>query len=163
VSDRALAPLYLALRAEALSWGPKEIKAPPIVDGGEVLGVLMDIGYDTAVVTVVGLTEGTTSIYASTGAAKIGMGAHASVADASKRWVAVAEGADGLTDAASTDVPDEGMVQFTLLTTGEPRSATAEEAALQAGDGPLAALYAAGQDVIGAVRAVDEAGATPNL
>ncbi|CAB4686531.1 MAG: hypothetical protein F2663_01935 [Actinobacteria bacterium] len=155
MSEPTLAPIYVALRAEALSWGPKEIKAPPVVEDGEVLGVVMDIGYDEAVVTVVGLAEGTTSIYASTGAAKIGMGAHQHVATTSKAWIAVAEAAP-VNASEATELPVAGAVQFTLLTTGAKRSATADEAALQAGNHPLSDLYTAGQDVIGAIRAVDE-------
>jgi hypothetical protein len=160
--ERVLAPIYLDLRAEALSWGPKEIKAPTVVDGGEVLGVVMDIGYDVAVITVVGLADGTTSIYASPGAAKIGMGGSEAVARMSRRWVALAEDAN-VVDTPSGDLPDEGIVQFTLLTIGVARSSSATEADLQTGASPLSALYAAGQDVIAAVRAVDEAGAAPNL
>ncbi len=91
MAEREIADIYLKLREQALSFGEVEIKAPPVVPGGRALGVIMDMGYDTAVVSVMGLADGTTSMYVSNGGGKIGMGDHSSVALASKRWVEVAE------------------------------------------------------------------------
>jgi hypothetical protein len=157
MTERPIADIYVKLRDQALSFGSVEIKAPPVVAGGRALGVIMDIGYDTAVVSVMGLADGTGSMYVSNGGGRIGMGEHENVAAASKRWVAVAETAPGLEEIGEDALPAEGMVRFNVLTTGARLFAEASETEVSDDAHPLFALYAAGQDVIGQIRAVDEA------
>ena len=158
VAEREIADIYLKLREQALSFGEVEIKAPPVVPGGRALGVIMDMGYDTAVVSVMGLADGTTSMYVSNGGGKIGMGDHSSVALASKRWVEVAETASPVTETDGDELPLDGTVRFNILTTGPRLFAEARESELGFDTHPLHRLYAAGQAVITAMRLVDEAG-----
>jgi hypothetical protein len=157
MDEREIADIYLKLRDQALGFGSKEIKAPPVVEGGRVLGVVMDLGYDTAVVSILGLADGTASMYISNGGGTIGMGDHAHVAAASRRWCELAEAAPGLVPVESDSLPPDGLVRFNVLTTGPKLEAEATEAALRSGAHPLTPLYAAGQDVITAIRVVDEA------
>jgi hypothetical protein len=157
VADREIADVYSKLREQALGFGSVEIKAPPVVDGGRVLGVLMDMGYDTAVVSILGLADGTASMYVSTGGGMIGMGDHAAVAAASKRWVEIAESAPGLAESVADALPVDGVVRFNVLTTGPRLEAEADGEELAAGSHPLSPLYIAGQDVITEIRRVDEA------
>jgi hypothetical protein len=157
MAERETADVYTALREQALGFGSVEIKAPPVVEGGRVLGVIMDLGYDTAIVSVVGLADGTASMYISNGGGMIGLGENPTVAEAAKRWVAVAEAANGLVEREADGLPPEGSVRFNVLTTGPVLVGEATEAELQEGSHPLSPLYAAGQDLIGEIRKVDEA------
>ena len=148
-----------ALREQALSFGSVEIKAAPVVPGGQALGVVMDMGYDTAVVSVVGLADGTTSMYISNGGGMIGVGENPDAAAASKRWVEVAEAA--LPGARrERRRPAARRTERSASTSSRPGrrfSGEAPESELAEGTHPLSALYAAGQDVITQIRIVDEA------
>jgi hypothetical protein len=157
MAEREIVGVYTALRDQALGFGPLEIKAPPVVDGGRVLGVVMDLGYDTAIVSVVGLADGTASMYISNGGGMIGLGDNPPVAAAAKRWVAVAEEAAAGLEERGDSLPPEGEVRFNVLTTGAPLAGQALESELAAGLHPLSPLNAAGQDLIGEIRKVDEA------
>jgi hypothetical protein len=157
MAEREIVGVYTALRDQALGFGQVEIKAPPVVEGGRVLGVVMDLGYDTAVVSIVGLADGTASMYISNGGGMIGLGDNPPVAAAAKRWVAVAEEVPGLEEGEEDALPTDGQVRFNVLTTEAPLAAGAPESELAAGSHPLSPLYAAGQDLIGEIRKVDEA------
>jgi hypothetical protein len=158
VAERKIEEVYTGLREQALSFGSVEIKAPPVVPEGQALGVMMDMGYDTAVVSILGLADGTTSIYISNGGGMIGMGENPDAAAVSKRWVEVAEAAlPVLTEGGVDRLPEDGMIGFNVLTTGPRFSGGASESELAGGSHPLSPLYAAGQDVIGQIRIVDEA------
>ena len=157
MADREIADIYTALRDQALSWGSVEIKAPPPVPGGRALGVLMDMGYDTAVVSVLGLADGTTSMYISHGGGTLGLGEDERAAAASKRWVALAEAAQGLAESGDDSLPAEGRIRFTVLTTGPRLTAEVAEADVTDAGHPLFPLFVAGQDVITEIRRVDEA------
>ncbi len=157
MAEREIAEIYSKLREQALGFGSVEIKAPPPVAGGRALGVIMDIGYDTAVATIMGLADGTTSMYVSNGGGTLGIGDHERAAAASKRWVELAERAPGLVEAADDALPGAGTVRFNVLTTGRPLEAEAPEDELSSGRHSLSPLYAAGQEVIAEIRIVDEA------
>jgi len=156
VAEREIVGVYTALREQALGFGSVEIKAPPVVEGGRALGVLMDLGHDTAVVTIVGLADGTASMYISNGGGMIGLGESPSVAATAKRWVAVAEEAP-LGEREADTLPPDGVVRFNVLTTGPVLVGEAAEQVLAGGGHPLSPLYAAGQDLITEIRLVDEA------
>jgi len=157
VAGREIAEIYTKLREQALGFGSVEIKAPPVVPGGRTLGVIMDIGYETAVVSIMGLADGTVSMYVSNGGGTLGVGDHEPAAASSKRWVEVAETAPGLIEAEGDSLPAEGRVRFNVLTTGRRLEAEAATEALASGSHPLSALYFAGQEVITEIRLVDEA------
>jgi hypothetical protein len=157
VAEREIAEIYTKLREQALGFGSIEIKAPPVVPGGRALGVIMDLGYDTAVVSIMGLADGTTSMYVSNGGGTLGIGDYEQAAATSKRWVEVAETAPGLVEADHDSLPAAGRVRFNVLTTGRRLEAEAPEEALASGSHPLSALYGAAQEVITAIRLVTEA------
>lgn len=157
MAKREIADIYLKLREQSLGFGSEEIRAAPVVPGGRALGVLMDMGYDTAVATVMGLADGTTSMYVSNGGGMLGVGENPAAAAASKRWVEVAEDALDLPEARDDDLPADGVIRFNILTTGPRLAGEATEDELREGTHPLSALYAAGQDVITQIRIVDEA------
>jgi hypothetical protein len=157
--SRDIEEIYLKLRDQALGFGSEEIKAPPVVPDGRALGVLMDMGYPEAVVSILGLADGTTSMYISNGGGRIGLGDHEPMAEASKRWVAVAEHAGSLTETDGNALPAEGVIRFNVLTTGPRLYAEAVEADLVHASHPLHSLWAAGQDVITEMRLQDEGSA----
>ena len=157
MGDRVIDKVYTALRGQALTFGSVEIKAEPVVPDGRALGVVMDIGEAAGVATIVGLADGTTSIYVSNGGGMIGVGENPDAAAASRRWVAAGEGAlPALAEDLDDELPEAGRVRFTVLTTGPRFTATAAEGQLAAGDHALSPLYAAGRDVITEICAVDE-------
>ncbi len=158
MAARGIEGIYTALREQALSFGSVEIKAAPVVPGGQALGVVMDMGYDTAVVSVVGLADGTTSMYISNGGGMIGVGENPDAASASKHWVEVAEAALPVLEESGDDrLPEDGAIGFNVLTTRHRFSGEAPESELAEGTHPLSPLYAAGQDVIAQIKIVDEA------
>src|SRR4051812_14496080 len=108
MAGREIVGVYTALRDQALGFGSAEIKAPPVVEGGRVLGVVMDMGYETAVVSIVGLADAA-SMYISNGGGMIGLGDNPPVAAAARRFVAAAEAAaPGLPERDEDALPDDG-------------------------------------------------------
>src|SRR5260221_3790710 len=80
------AEAYAGLRRLALSLGAESVgrSLPP---DAPVVAVLMDSGMANAVATLVGVADGTTSLYYSTGGGVIGAGARHDVAAATHRWL----------------------------------------------------------------------------
>src|SRR5687767_15138455 len=118
----------------------------------------METGYPEAVATLVGLADGTTSMYFSNGGGMIGAGQHPQVAATTKRWLELAEEAvDALSEApGEVELPDEGTTQLVAVTETGLRAARAPEDELGGGAHPLSPLFYAGHDVITAIRLVDE-------
>ena len=126
-------------------------------DPDRVHGVLLEIGYAAAVVTIVSLLDGTTSMYISTGGGTIGAGEHEPVAEASRAFVALAQVFVGHCEPSNDfPLPAEGRVRFQLLTGGGGRTVEAGETELGEGRHALSPLFYAGQDVITQIRQVTE-------
>ena len=152
------AEVYLGLRRQALAL-TRDLLDPETAADGPVLALLMETGYPEAVATLVGLADGTTSMYFSNGGGMIGAGQHPQVAATTKRWLELAEQALDHLPEATGDValPDEGMTQLAAVTESGLRVARASEDELGGGRHPLSPLFYAGHDVITAIRVVDEA------
>jgi hypothetical protein len=145
------------LRRLVLSTSPADLGLTVDADPDRVYGVLMETGYEAAVVTVVSLIDGTTSMYVSTGGGTIGAGEQEPVAEATRAFVAMAQVFVGQTEPTATfDLPDLGRVRFQLLTVGGGRTAEAGEDELGFGRHPLSPLFHAGQDVITEIRLLSE-------
>src|SRR5687767_2983855 len=120
------ADVYLGLRGQALAV-TRELLDPAKVSDGPVLALLLETGYPEAVATLVGLADGTTSMYFSNGGGVIGAGQHEDVAAATRRWLELGEHALDALPQAPDDVllPDEGMTQLVAVTeTRPPRRAS---------------------------------------
>src|SRR5256714_12731142 len=109
--DQPQPEVYEGLRKQVLhltaaQLGEKFAEAP-------ILALLMETGYPQAVATLVGVVDGTSSLYFSNGGGIIGAGTHKTVADANARWlesgVAVLPRLSVVTD---TPLPDVGLEQF---------------------------------------------------
>ena len=118
-----------------------------------VFGVVMDTGFPKALVTLVALVDGTTSLYFGTGGGVIGAGEHEAVRSATLAFLACAEQDLELFAAAEeSPLPAIGEVRFYLRTYAGLRSAQALEAKLVLGTHALSPLFVAAHVVITAVR-----------
>lgn len=154
----APADVYVGLRSQLLTLDPASVGLQPSADLPTMWGALMEMGFPEGAATIVSLADGTTSMYTSTGGGVIGGGQHETVAAASMRFLAEAEGTtEGLTDTSGEpDLPANGTVSFVLLGYSGMRTGVAKEDELASMQHPLSRLYAAGQDVITALREAEE-------
>ena len=144
--------VYAGLRNQVLRLTPADLGAG--AQEARLLAMLMETGYPNAVVTLVGVIDGSTSLYFSNGGGVIGAGEHAPVARATRRWLET--GASMLEMlVASRDEPrppGEGLTQFVAVTLDGLRVAIAPEEDLGEGRHELSPLFHAGHDVITQVR-----------
>jgi hypothetical protein len=115
------------------------------------------MAYLNGTATVVGLADGTTSMYTSTGGGVIGGGAHESVAQATSEWLALTETMLELfpvdTDAG---LPPTNCVTLRVFTYEAHRAVTAPEDDLGYGGHPASPLFHAANRVISELRQIDE-------
>jgi hypothetical protein len=121
-----------------------------------ILVLLMETGYAEAVARLVAVVDGTTSLYFSNGGGIVGAGTHATVVEASRRWLEAGQTAPPLL-AESTDppLPGEGMSQFVAVTPDGLRAAVAPEKELGEREHALSPLFFAAHDVITQIRLVE--------
>jgi hypothetical protein len=113
----------------------------------------MEIGFAKGVATVVGLADGTASLYLTSGGGVLGAGARADVRSAAIRLCETAAGlAEGTTLTSTFPRPHAGGVRFYLLTDTGVRTVETDEETLRGRKHRLSPLYAAGQSVISALR-----------
>lgn len=135
--------------------------ASPSLGHPEVSGIVVDVPARGGFATVVALTDGTTSMYTSTGGGTIGAGAHAEVAAATQRLLVEAQ--RNLGQFASKDdhgLPPAGFVRLHVLTPSVGRSIDVPENAFW-GREPheLMPVIASVQAVISAISAASPNGA----
>ncbi len=145
------ADVYEGLRKQVLRLTPEQL-GEAFADA-PILALLMETGYEQAVATLVGVADGTSSLYFSNGGGVIGAGAHASVAEANARWLE-----SGLTflpelsEIADPPLPEQGVTQFVAVTPDGLRGASAREDELGSGAHRLSPFFYAAQDVITQIR-----------
>lgn len=136
--------IYDDLRSMAL-----EMRLP----GASPSAALMELGLDDGTATLVAVADGATSLYFSNGGGIIGAGEHEPVSEASAKYLRTARDHTDLMEAAKDrPLPAAGHVRFYVVTEDGLLSAEAEEPALAGGAHPLSDLYAAGQELLTAVR-----------
>ena len=151
------AEVYNGLRNQILSLKPSDAGIEPSSEMPNVWGVLMETGYPQAVVTLVSLADGTTSLYFSNGGGMIGGGQHITVAQASKSFVAAAENYyQQMTLTESFLSPAIGRVKFYVLTYSGIYTIDVDENELGNRKHELSPLFYYGQDVITQFRIVQE-------
>jgi len=142
---------YSALRQQALDAAPSMVDADWFP--GEPFGILMETGYQKAIVTLVSLADGTTSLYFSSGGGAIGAGRYESISEASKRFVTASRAyVNALELTAVYPNPEIGEVRFYVLTDYAVLTYRASESALGNNQDLLSSLFYSGQDVITALR-----------
>lgn len=152
--EPAKKPAPPPLRAMALTGDlpPRPHDAPGTADAA-----LMDMGMRGALATVCVYSDGTASLYLSTGGGVIGAGTDPRVNAAARAFIALAEASMELlapTD-ASPDLP-EGHTRFVLRIGGALWGAEVPEAELSSGAHPLRKLWLSGHNVLTGIRVVSQ-------
>lgn len=149
--QQARANAYDGLRQQALALTPAEL-GDAYADA-PVLALLLETGYEQAVATLVGVVDGTSSLYFSNGGGIIGAGSHASVADANRRWLEAARTfLPALEEVLDPPPPPVEMTQFVAVTPSGLRGAIAPEDDLGNRRHELSPFFFAAQDVITQIR-----------
>jgi hypothetical protein len=140
---------YAGLRDMALNSPREKLGIPAPAKKDEVWGLLMDWGVGNGTVTAVAFADGSASVYLSGGGGFIGGQGNESIRNAAIRAVAVANESKGAgRPTSSFPRPHEGEVFFYFRTESGVLTATASEADLRTGQGGLAPLGNAVQEVI---------------
>ena len=141
------------LRAQALGLDPAALGFRPSKYLQHVCAGFMELPMAAAVVTVVAIADGTTSLYFANGGGVIGAGRHESVKKATATFLLRLERLlEHLVPAPDQGSPAAGTVRFYARTYDGLLRADASEEELKAGAHPLAPLFLAGHGIIEAVR-----------
>jgi hypothetical protein len=155
-AETATAETYLGLRQQVLTLTPGQLGDAVSADE-PMLALLMETGYPQAVATLVAVADGSASLYFSNGGGIIGAGTHASVAEASRRWLELARDfLPQLPDVTDPSLPEEGLTQFVGVARDGLHGTIAREADLGQETHPLSPLFYAGHDVITQIRLATE-------
>ena len=108
---------YQGLRDMAFTTTPEQLDLKEPDDKTIVYGIIMDIGMDGGVATIVSYQTGDASLYTSTGGGIIGGGKHENVSKAAKQFIGLAQAyLDKATKTKMTTLPGKDVVKFYLLT-----------------------------------------------
>ena len=147
----------MGLRGQVLGLPAVEVAGLP--EERQLLAAVMDIGLGDAVATLVGVADGSTSMYFSTGGGVIGAGQHEAVRLATERWLeACIASAEPFAPVVDPPLPEAGTVQLVLVTRVGLAHALVREEELGPKH-PLWPVYAAAQEVITQIRLVEGGGA----
>lgn len=148
---------YAGLRDQILHGSRARFGLPPANKPNEPWGVVMDWGVTHGTATVIALSDGTASIYLSSGGGHIGGQGQESIRNAAKN--AIAEAAEAQTHALPTSeypLPGRGEVIFYFLTDSGVFSAKVTEAELQGQNHPLLKLGNRMQEIITQYRLFEQ-------
>lgn len=149
--------IYDELRQQILQLEPASVGIMPSAELPRVWGLVMDMGTRNATATLVGLADGTTSLYLSTGGAVIGGGEHPQVAGATRSLLQVVERQLDQMPTTDAPLPARGRVVLRAMTYQGQRAVDASEDDLGHRRHPLAEIFHAAHDVITQLRLLDEA------
>ena len=144
--------MYDELRSQVLRLGGTDLGSD--AQRAPLLALLMETGYPEGVATLVGVVDGSTSLYFRNGGGVIGAGEHAEVARATRGWLDMGAGMLELLAACDDEPqpPSEGLTQFVAVTPHGLRAALAAEEDLGEERHALSPLFHAGHDVITQIR-----------
>ena len=116
----------------------------------EAWGVVMDWPVSNGMATIVALSDGSASVYLSTGGGYIGGQGHERIKSAAQEMVAVASRLQPSMQAArgSFALPGEGETTFYVMTDSGVFTATLADSDLHGHQHPLTQLFERGQQVI---------------
>ncbi len=141
--------VYFGLRNKMLQGSRKEFSLPPGTGANDPWGVLMDWGMEKATVTVVAVSDGSASVYFSSGGGFIGGGGQEPIRVAAKSAVEAARSVPLSTPgSAPYPLPDRGGVVFYVLTDGGVYRTSTSERELNSKSDSLRKLGDAMQGVI---------------
>ncbi len=144
--------MYVELRNQVLQLTPADLGED--AHEAPLLALLMETGYPEGVATLVGVVDGSASLYFSNGGGVIGAGGRAEVARATRRWLELGAGSLERLARSAEDPPppSKGLTQFVAVTPAGLRGAVAPEGDLGEERHELSPLFHAGHDVITQIR-----------
>ena len=146
---------YMNLRRRALEMTPVNLGLDP--KSTAPYGLLMEMGIQISVVTLVSFVDGDANVYHKTGGGMVGGISHETVRNAAKAFVALAPNAlPKMIKTSDYPLPGPDRVRFYILT---PQGVFTTESNRQALTNPkseLGALFYAGQEVVAEMRQVQE-------
>lgn len=152
---RTAEEIYMDMRRQALETTPQNLGREP--KGTEPYGLLMEMGVQITVVTLVCFVDGDANVYHKTGGGMIGGSSHQSVRKAAKAFVALAARAlPKMTKTTDFPLPGMDRVRFYVLTPQGVFTAETNRQALSNAKSELGALFYAGQEVVTEMRQVQE-------
>lgn len=150
--------LYDELRGEILGLDPASALLRPTTELPHVWGALLETGYGAEVATLVSLSDGTTSLYTTSGFVIIGGGSHPQVATVTQQFLALVEASlAGFGDDPDAEVPSDAQTIIRAMTYDGRRSVRAPEDDFGYGRHPLSAVFHAGEAVITELRQLHDA------
>ncbi len=149
---------FKELRTQALSASWRKLKLGPTAKNPNVWGVLIEVGYPQAVVTLVCSINGTIDFYFGNGGGITGAGKHESARMKAEEFINAAEILlPKLNPAKKFPLPEINRVRFYILTfTGIRTAQDSPHIAEETHE--LFPLFRGGHEVIAALRALDDAG-----
>jgi hypothetical protein len=150
--------LYDDLRSQVLELEPASAQLRPTAELPRVWGALLETGYDENVATLMSLSDGTTSLYTTSGFVIIGGGGHPQVVTATQQFLAAVEASlDQLDPDPVPDLPSDEQTIIRALTFDGRRRVRAAEADFGYGRHPLSDVFHTGEAVITQLRLIHDA------
>ena len=116
----------------------------------------METGYPDGAATLVCLSDGTTSLYTSSGGGIIGGGSHESVVRQTEKLLQVVDGhLAQMAEAVDQSLPADGYTIIRALTREGPRTYQALEVDLGKGRSVMSPVFYAAHDVITQLRLIE--------
>ena len=150
--DYEEAEVYSGLRKQALTLTVEQLDTD-----SPVLAVLIETGYPEAVVTLISVADGSSSLYFSNGGGIIGAGEYEQVNDSSLRLVNLADNfKNNLMLTNTYPLPKNGYTRFYVVTTSGVLTEEVLEDDLGNERHALSHLFFQGHELITYIRAADE-------
>lgn len=147
---------YEMLHNAALHTSRSEIGLPPASTPTQAWGAIMDWGLPEGTATVVSFSDGSASLYLSSGGGFLGGISHESVRKAAQKMVATAnENQAHMLPTKTYPIPTLGQMTFYILTDAGTLTASASQDDLMNHRSSLSTLGDAAQEVITEINAVD--------
>ena len=159
-SDKRAKPeIYGDLRSQALKSSRAAFGLDNTSKPTEPWGVLMEIGFPEGSATILAMSDGSASIYLSSGGGSIGGVGHESIRNAAKAMVVLAGKFQSKMNLTTVfPLPKPTQTVFYLLTDAGVFTASANEDDLGEKRHELSDLFYAGQEIITQYRIVEERG-----
>lgn len=143
---------YEGLRALALQFKPGDLGIKT-ADATSPYGLIMDMGVARGTATLAAFSSGDASFYLSSGGGIIGGVGHASVREATRRWLHTAEvRLTSFAPATEVPLPAPGHVRLSVLTNRGTLTAIAPIEEINAGKLELSPVWYEGQRLLTALR-----------
>lgn len=148
---------YIGMRNQIIGLSAKTVNIKT-ESPSEPWGIMMEMGIEDEIITLISLRDGTTSLYASNGGGIIGCGEHESVSKISKKFVSFAQKfISQMHKTTEYPLPNKEKVQFYILTeSGNFTSDLIGQSELESSENKFFKLFCMGHEVITAVRKIDE-------